>query len=90
VDIKSADANGHLWTMQSSAVSGSVNLDASFQIIDRTLGASRFFIRTNGFVGICTSGPTNKLHVIGGLSATVFVITSDRNAKGKFRTSLLG
>ena len=68
--IKSTDTGGHLWTLQSSAVSGIVNLDASFQIIDRTAGGARLLIGTNGNVGIGTSNPTNKLHVIGGATFT--------------------
>jgi hypothetical protein len=84
IGLKSTDTGGHLWTIQSSALTGSTSLDASFQIIDRTLGSSRLFIGTNGFVGIGTTSPTNKLHVVGGVSATVFVTTSDRNAKENF------
>ena len=84
IGIKSTDAGGHLWTLQSSSVSGSANLDASFQIFDRTLSAPRFYIGTNGFVGLGTTSPTNKLHVAGGVSATIFVTTSDRNAKENF------
>jgi hypothetical protein len=41
-------------------------------------------ILANGFVGIGTTGPTNRLHVNGGVSATAFVNTSDRNAKENF------
>jgi trimeric autotransporter adhesin len=84
IGIRSTDSGGHLWTLQSSGTNGSATLDASFQIIDRTLNLSRFYIGTNGFVGIGTTSPTNKLHVNGGVSATVFVTTSDRNAKENF------
>src|SRR5438270_3627056 len=41
-------------------------------------------IRTNGNVGIGLTVPTNKLHVAGGISATAFISTSDRNAKTNF------
>ena len=39
---------------------------------------------SGGRVGIGTQSPTNKLHVAGGVSATAFVATSDRNAKENF------
>jgi hypothetical protein len=94
--LKSTDAGAHLWTLQSSSVSGSVR-DASFQIIDRTANISRLLIDTNGNTGLGTSTPTNKLHVIGGATFTsgsgpanavvwtpgsgAWSFTSDRNAK---------
>ena len=84
IGIKSTDVNGHLWTLPSSSVSGGAALDASFQIIDRTSGTSRLMIGTNGFVGIGTSNPTNKLHVNGGITCIALVQTSDRNAKENF------
>jgi hypothetical protein len=59
IGIFSSDFASHYWTLQSSGVSGSsANLDASFQIIDRSAGAgvSRLIIRTNGNVGIGTTG----------------------------------
>jgi hypothetical protein len=38
----------------------------------------------NGNVGIGITAPTNRLHVAGGVSATAFINTSDRNAKENF------
>lgn len=91
--IQSSDANGHLWSLQSSAVSGS-GRDGSFQVIDRTpgFGFPRLLIATNGFVGINNVGPTNILDVTGNISCSgnVFahgvLLTSDRNAKENFAT----
>jgi len=84
IGIKSTDSGGHLWTLQSSSVSGSANLDATFQIVDRTANSSRMLIGTNGNVGIGTTNPTNRLHVVGGITCTALVQTSDRNAKENF------
>jgi len=46
--------------------------------------SDRITVTTNGNVGIGLNSPTNKLHVLGGVSATAFVNTSDRNAKENF------
>jgi hypothetical protein len=40
---------------------------------------------TNGFVGIGTTNPTNRLHVVGNVQCTQLLETSDRNAKENFR-----
>jgi hypothetical protein len=46
----------------------------------RTFNSTRMTITTNGFVGIGTSNPTNRLHVSGGITCTALTETSDRNA----------
>jgi hypothetical protein len=68
--------NGHRWEWHALD-------DGRMELLDFTVGSSgtRLLIDTNGNVGIGTSSPTNKLHVAGGVSAMVFVTTSDRNAK---------
>jgi hypothetical protein len=78
IGVQSTDTGGHLWTIQSSAVSGGVN-DASFQIIDRTPNIARLLIQTNGNVGLGTA-PTNKLHVAGGISANGTVVANALSA----------
>lgn len=72
IGLKSTDSGGHLWTVQSSGISGAA-YDASFQVIDRTTGvnSSRMTIRTNGDVGIGTSGPSARLHVAGGTDVSL-------------------
>ena len=50
----------------------------------RVDNATRLFVGTNGNVGIGSTSPKNKLDVAGGVSATVFVTTSDREAKQGF------
>ena len=83
VGLKSTDVNGHLWTIQSTGVTGDTNRDASFQIIDRTLGVSRLLVDTNGLVGIGTVGPSVRLHVDGGTDASIngggFVVVGATN-----------
>ena len=63
--LKSTAVGGHLWTLQSSSVSGNASLDASFQISDRTAGGARLLIGTNGNVGVRTTSPQGALHVNG-------------------------
>jgi hypothetical protein len=50
IGISSTDANGRLWTLQSSG-NNSGNL-GKFQIIDRTVAISRLWIDTGGTVGL--------------------------------------
>jgi len=65
IGVRSTDTNGRLWTLQSSRVSGAAT-DGTFQIVDRTAGASRMTIDTAGNVGIGTTTPANRLHVFNG------------------------
>jgi len=58
--ISSSDANAHVWTLQSS---GSGSLVGTFQIIDRTVGASRLLVDTSGNVGIGTTSPQSNLQI---------------------------
>lgn len=60
---------GRRWTLQSSSGAAD-NLSGSFQIIDRTAGAARFFIDSTGKVGIGTTDPFSKLSVDGGADLT--------------------
>jgi len=71
IGVRSTDTNGRLWSLQSSRVTGGVATDATFQIVDRTAGASRMTIDTVGNVGIGTIAPEAKLHVFGGSAGTV-------------------
>jgi len=63
ISVQSTDSFGRRWTLQSS---GAGSFVGTFQIIDRTQGASRLLIDRNGNVGIGIALPTNNLHVIGG------------------------
>ena len=76
VSIESTDSGSHRWTLQSSSVSGNTNLDASFQIIDRSVGAPRLLIGTNGNVGIGTTKPASTLEVNGTLTVQNVVVTN--------------
>jgi len=65
IGLLSGSAGGHRWTIQSSSGTAGGLLSSSFQIIDRTVGASRMFIATNGNVGIGTTSPSSTLEVAG-------------------------
>ncbi|HEY3268456.1 MAG TPA: tail fiber domain-containing protein [Armatimonadota bacterium] len=67
--LRSTDANGRLWTFQSSGVTGAAT-DATFQIVDRTVSASRLLIDTAGNIGIGTTSPGSKLTVAGVIQST--------------------
>lgn len=61
IGLKSTDAGGHLWTLQSSG--DWANTLGKFQIIDRTLGLSRQTIDLQGNAGIGTTEPRAKLDI---------------------------
>jgi hypothetical protein len=61
ISVQSADAGAHRWTIQSSGTN-TAGLAGTFQIIDRTAGASRLLIDTSGKAGV----NANNLFVTGG------------------------
>lgn len=85
ISVESSSAGGHRWTLQSNHGDPAFG-HAAFQIIDRTLGAGRMIIWTNGNVGIGFgfAAPASKLHVNGTVTATAFNPPSDRNLKENF------
>ena len=66
IGLLSGSAGGHRWTLQSSSGTAGGLLSSSFQIIDRTAGASRLLVATNGNVGIGTASPGSTLEVDSG------------------------
>ena len=80
VNLINTSSGGRNWSFIST---GSGNGEGAGNLLfrDTTANAVRMSVLTNGNVGIGTTTPTNKLHVIGNVSATSFVTTSDRNAK---------
>jgi hypothetical protein len=60
IAIESSDIGGRQWTLQSSqGTSG-----GRFEIVDRTANANRLSILSTGNVGIGTTAPGNRLHVV--------------------------
>jgi hypothetical protein len=76
ISLESSDAGSHRWTLQSSGVTGDANLDASFQVIDRSSGRARLLIATNGNVGIGTTKPASTLAVNGTVGAQDVIVTN--------------
>lgn len=71
IGLKSTDVNGHLWTLQSTAgpsvfPNALLPWEGCFQIIDRTAGASRLSILTDGKVGFGTIAPRAMLSIVNG------------------------
>jgi hypothetical protein len=88
IGIQSTDGGSHLWTLQSSGTNSSIpSLNASFQIIDRTAGASRFCIVPSGNVGIANSAPETTLHVGNYLSSDQYITVSTEGGN-QFRSGI--
>lgn len=77
---------GRSWTLQSSASTygAGSQLNGSFQIIDRTVGAARMLIDGNGNVGIGVTAPTQRLHVAGNVLANNVAVPSS----GRFKHNI--
>ena len=69
IGLKSTDAVGHLWTIQSSGLNNN-SRDGSFQLIDRTLNVAREYVLTNGNVGLGRLPAANELEIEGYASKT--------------------
>jgi hypothetical protein len=69
IGLKSTDLDGRLWTIQSSG-NGTPGREQTFQIIDRTAGASRLLINPIGNIGIGTANPATALDVNGVVTAS--------------------
>jgi hypothetical protein len=57
---------------------------AGLDFTEANVATGRLYLATGGNVGIGTTSPSSRLHVIGEARATVFTPTSDRNAKQDF------
>ncbi|NOS70173.1 MAG: SUMF1/EgtB/PvdO family nonheme iron enzyme [Verrucomicrobia bacterium] len=81
IGIRSTDAGGRLWTIQSSG--NAFGSPGTLQMVDRTAGASRLSIDPTGNVGIGTATPATRLHVVSpavkttGGDTRAFAILSD-------------
>jgi hypothetical protein len=69
---------GRTWSLQSSQGnygSGS-QFNGAFQIVDRTVGAARMLIDTNGNTGVGTTTPVQRLDVAGNVRANALVYSA--------------
>lgn len=75
------------WTLQASGTDyGPGNpLNASFQIVDRTAGASRLLIDANGNIGIGSTSPSQRLTVAGNVLANNVAVPSSGRFKHNVR-----
>ena len=75
IGLKSTDLNGRLWTIQSSG-NGTPGRERTFQIIDRTVSASRLLINDAGLIGVGTASPSGQLTVQTTDDSTPATVTS--------------
>ena len=68
---------GRRWSLQSTGSGSPLQLQGSFQLIDRTVGAARLVVLGDGRVGIGTNNPVAKLDVEGSIAFPAFTSLLD-------------
>jgi hypothetical protein len=83
-----SDANqwrpGYIQSLDAGGFTGALGFYVNGSGSGNKFGSVEVMRVVNGNVGIGITAPTNRLHVAGGVSATAFINTSDRNAKENF------
>jgi hypothetical protein len=76
--LQNTQAGGHSWWLYS----GANNVAGSFGIFDETANAYRLFASANGNIGLGTTSPGSKLHIVSGTDAAVGMLHLDTGVHG--------
>jgi hypothetical protein len=85
-EIEIERASGALINLQAQSARGVIGTDTNHELQLKTNGSGRMTINTAGNVGIGTTSPSEKLHVVGG-AATVKIESSTNEASLKYDNS---